>query len=855
MSILNKLKSYTKFILVYVVICGLCYNRITPVYAQTVDVASSYVDFSGGLNDQDAPQYLANNESPDLLNVDIDNPVGALKQRTGYIEFGNTPSGNPAINMYEYIKNSGARYLIVADQSSIWATSDGVTFSTITTGLVATSLNYFATVRDDLWIVNKTTSTKTWDGTTTTHLNVSTTTLPDVPQGQYIAFWKERVWIARTNSEPSSVYFSDIANTAGDILHPKTSTAAWSALNAFYINREDGSPIYGIKVYRDNLFVFKETGIFRIIFESEFDAGITKAVSNIGCKFQDSIVEIDNYLYFVGPDGIYKFDGVNALRISDKIQHRFDAIKQASISDQFKLWDTASDWVNGSLSNSNTSYNLGSITLEKSNSYNLIEDFSSGAISALWNGISAPASTIMQVGTTGGGKYGDITGLTYSNRVLYISTTTKSFGTWKLQFSPIYKLKPYNFVFISDTNGYPNNGYMLKLTSNLDVATTLAVELKKIVSGVETLISSATATNLSTYSHGYNGCNLSVTRDLSSIFNITSTDCTLSFSGNGSTYIGDSLSLSFSAKDSGVGPFITRAFIDNIYTPYGYLSTGTFTSEISTMTSVSTWSTFDVDETLNGQTIDYSIRYASSVYNTSNATWHDITPGTIIQAGTNTYTQWRATFTTTDNGVTPLLNSAIINWSEGGVAQNRLFAFPYKNRMWLAGSTVTANTYNDTTFVKSRSPLDTWTLNDIPLASMAKLGSVFLGAIANSGKIVRLDYGNNDNGSTINSHWTSRDELYGFPIYYKKISEVVVDYAKGTNTSIAISASPDNGETYTSRTFSLASGSAQRQTKRLNYDLFDSPNTRFKISNSLFDFGFVVYGLHSAGKASKYSGR
>ena len=838
-------------------------------FSQTVDVNSAYTDFSGGLNDQDSAQYLQVNESPDLLNVEIDNPVGALKQRNGYIEFGTTPSGNPAINLYEYIKANGSRYLIVADTATVWATSDGITFSTIVTGLTSTSLTYFATVRDDLWIVNKSTSVKTWDGTTLTHLDGVSDT-PNVSKGQYIEFWKERVWIARTDTEPSTVYFSEIADTDGNILNPKTSTAAWTATNAFYINREDGSPIYGIKVYRDNLFVFKETGIFRIIFESEFDAGITKAVSNIGCKFQDSIVEIDNYLYFVGNDGIYKFDGVNAQRISDKIQNRFNAIKQASISDKFKLWDSPTDWVNlGTLTNTSTSYQIGSVALDSDISPRIFDTFSDIAgwtFGAGTNKFQIDSGTLAFYSTAGGNS---------QEGTIYSATTTANWGEWGIDIYAQLRFPgtgggtvggDVEYYFVSDTTTVTSmNGYSLRINcanQSYVYPVTCTSSVNKFINGSRSVVVSSTSyfTGGSSAFTYYRNCeNTRIIVSETGIINVTDDNgaCALSatlpdFVKTSSKY---NVIRAYWDRSALYANAMAVARIDNISIPGSFYTSGNYTSVINNIPAVSAWSTFDIDNTLNGQTITYSIRYASSTANVNAKGWSSITPGSIIQASTDTYIQWKADFATGDVGVTPLLNSAIINWSEGGVVQSRLFAFPYKNHMWLGASTTTTNAYNDMTFVKSKSPLETWAIYNIPLASMAKLNNVFLGGIANTGKIVRLDYGNKDISTAINSYWTSRDEIYGYPIYYKKINEAVLDYEKGVNTALTVSASPDNGDTYTNRTIDMTSGQYRRQTKRLNYDLFDSPNVRFKISNSLLDFGFTVWGLHSFGKGYKYSGR
>ena len=72
-------------------------------------------DFSGGLVDNRASVALQPNESPDTLNVIVDEPWGSVKTRPGYAACGNTPSGNTVAAVYEYIKSDGNQNLIITD--------------------------------------------------------------------------------------------------------------------------------------------------------------------------------------------------------------------------------------------------------------------------------------------------------------------------------------------------------------------------------------------------------------------------------------------------------------------------------------------------------------------------------------------------------------------------------------------------------------------------------------------------------------------------------------------------------------------------------------------------------------------
>jgi len=309
-------------------------------------ISVTYSDFSNGLNDTKDPATIDRTESPDLLNVVIDE--GALKPRNGFQECGVLPSGNAATTLFEYIRSDGSRKLIASDNGTVYQTGDCQNWTIIKEGLSSSAKPYFEVARNELWFVNRDTHPFVWDGVTLSTMDASAgTPSPAPPSCQYLEFWRERLWCARTVSNPSSLAFSALTDSLGNDLSPSTGTAAWPATNAFYIDRESGGPIYGIRAYRDNLYAFKENAIFRVIFNSDFDNAVVKTLSSVGTRFQDSIFELDNVLYFAGPDGFYAFDGDKSLRLTDNIEGKFRSLRQPEFNEKFKLWTDKSDFDQG----------------------------------------------------------------------------------------------------------------------------------------------------------------------------------------------------------------------------------------------------------------------------------------------------------------------------------------------------------------------------------------------------------------------------------------------------------------------------------------------------------------------------
>jgi len=104
--------------------------------------------------------------------------------------------------------------------------------------------------------------------------------------------------------------------------------------------------ITGIKVFRDNLFVFCENRIFKLAGSSVSDFAITDITRDIGCINGDTIQEFAGDLIFLGPDGLRTIAGTARIgdvelgTISANVQSIFnDNIASASEFDSVVITD------------------------------------------------------------------------------------------------------------------------------------------------------------------------------------------------------------------------------------------------------------------------------------------------------------------------------------------------------------------------------------------------------------------------------------------------------------------------------------------------------------------------------------
>ena len=801
-------------------------------YAADTPVGVSYRDFSGGLNNFSTSVSLQPNESPNLLNVVIDEPPGALTQRNGYQTCGSIPSGNTATNLYEFSRNDGRRYLIATDNRSIWSTENCASWVLISTGLLVTSFPRFATINNNLWIVNGTNYPIVWDGVSTTTLN-GTGGLPLAPITKYISFWKSRVWLANSVTDPSGIYFSALVDDQGNILDPATSPGAWSNINnLIYFDRDNGSPIYGIKVYRDNMYVFKENNIDRLVFESEFVIGgisTAKSVSTTGSKFQESIIEMDDgILRFLGRDGVYRFDGSTVQRISTKWTPTFYSFKQPSHSEKSIAWATTTDFAGGTF------------TQTLSTQVNIPSNVALAGIDFHGNTYSSNPVWTKGFGTaTAANGYLGLTGFTN------ISTPYTKWNKgieWETRFSTGSYANPYFTIIFSDLLSGDNRGIKVQSIN----ANSISLLGNNGASGADTAICSVAGITLNQWGH------VSVTEDGSSwTLNTPSGSCTGTFS-----YTYPINYFTITEWDS-----TGKLDIDNINGVY-FQTTGTYTSAITNIPNLTMWKTFDVTQTLNGQTIAYSVRTATSSAMIATKSWNSIISGSGISSSSNTYIQWKADYSTNDNTITPLINSIILEYSIGDVTLSPVTAISYKSRYWLSASTNIGNNYNDIIMVENKTmgasvPGLNYTMFNIPASAFTLWNNNLYAAISNTPNIARLDYGQTDDVAPITSYWQSRDEIDQNPLFYKTINKQIADFATvPSNPTLKVGLSSDMGANWQFRTVNTG---AKLPLPRATYVVNPSTITmslqyRSEIYNNTPGIGYTIYGLHNFGTSTDYFG-
>lgn len=816
-------------------------------------VGAAFRDFSGGLNDSTDPTALLPNESPDLKNVIIDEPIGAIKPRGGLSYCGALPSNNTVTAMTEYIKSDGTKALIVTDNENVYQTLDCVAFTRIANGLSSSARPNFSIIRDELWVVNKDTHPFTWDGSTTTFLDGKdiTTPIPGPPSCQYLEFWRERVWCARSDSYPSGVQFSAITDSAGNDLSPSAGTLSWPATNIIQVSQEGGSPIYAMRAFRDGLFIFKNNGIWRIDFNNDFDISVVKTLSSVGTRFNDSISEGDNVLYFVGPDGIYSFDGDNAVRISGKITEKFYTMAQPTVNQLYKTWSNTSDFTGGveypqiDTGTTNGSLLLGTTIWQSGDFEEPVEqNYAAGSIFVTDGGTWTVKVSNMVIETFDGSKRLGVK----AGSDNFSASRPSVFDSW----SGIVSRK-WSIQFREDTGSDFNDQIMRYMTTSTDSVSVGfgyylyqqvrngLLRIYRVDNGVGTIILNKDG------SHGISGEDVDFSVIVSSYgrhelfkngVSLGSVDDTTYTTSSGTV-------LQCNYGSTGLDYFDN--FEERIY-----YASSTWTSDIFNAVSVSSWGTLGATYDSNGSVLTFQYRAGPNEATVNANTFQSVAPGAIISTeAANIRIQVRVQSSNPGLSEYPQLDDVTVNYSQGGFQSQSIYSAFYKNRYYISAATGSSQT-NNLVLVKSRSPLISWVPYDWNVSAMKSFNDVFYVAASTFSGIYIAQSGTNDAGIPIDWYWTSRDEVFGQPLNRKELLEIGTDFrrATGANT-VNVGYSRDQGVTFTNSSFSMAGTGRDTDIRYVNGQ--NSYDFRLRFGSTSIDVAPTIIGI--TGWVNIYPGR
>lgn len=290
--------------------------------------AARFQRFARGLNTADGPYGLREGyaddptglgaECRDCLNV-VSRSRGNVARRDGSVRL-KTRSGIKDLSIVGQDSASFAIYSTTG--GALYSLTDDLTETElVAAGLSATAPWKFLKLPESggsgpFYGMNGSDTPREIDSAGTAIGNWTATT-GTVPNGKYMVYLNNRLWVAGVSSASYTLYYSDI----GD---PRD----WPVANVVQFNPDSDYPITGLGTAGPYLLVFTERQIHVVY---DLDTGANRKLSdNTGTLSPRSIVSTDEGCFFLDPQrGVMVTDGNEIRRIGEQIQPTFDRISDA----------------------------------------------------------------------------------------------------------------------------------------------------------------------------------------------------------------------------------------------------------------------------------------------------------------------------------------------------------------------------------------------------------------------------------------------------------------------------------------------------------------------------------------------
>lgn len=291
-----------------------------------IEVAD-FNDFRGGLNLRADAFMLQPNESPDMLNVEID-PRGGFRQRRGTIPLTATDLGADVLSMATYSPQAGAAQVLISlDNLTVRSTTGGVsTLAFNRRGPVRA-----ATFKDLLYAVNGVANGVRWDGSTATALGMAWANDLAVPGTGNMPFYAYTIaahigqlWVANT-SEAGTAHKNRVRWS-----HPNQ-PESWRAKDFIDIDTGvESDEITALAPWNDHLIVFKRGSTHAVYGYNHETFQVVPKSQSVGAVSQEAVAVTEMGVFFWSQsEGLFFYDqdGVHWL-----FEPLYPAIEKGDIS-------------------------------------------------------------------------------------------------------------------------------------------------------------------------------------------------------------------------------------------------------------------------------------------------------------------------------------------------------------------------------------------------------------------------------------------------------------------------------------------------------------------------------------------
>jgi len=282
-------------------------------------------DFTGGLNLRADQFQLGENESPSMLNVDVD-PRGGVFSRAGFKNINSSvilSSNWKPKNLFSFYGTAPRILVSTGKFSSTNGTvlhSSGGNFTNLSIAVTNTEGADFAAWGKTVYIAKGVDSQfSSWDQTTVTTINASGTATTGaytawgassdhIPQANLTVTHAGKLWVANTQEFtsttgamfPNRIRWSD-----------ENAPTRWTQTNYIDIN-DGGEGITALASYGGALLVFKETSVYAILGYNSDTFQVVEIAKKVGATNKNSVVVTEFGVFFFSyPEGLFFYNGTS----------------------------------------------------------------------------------------------------------------------------------------------------------------------------------------------------------------------------------------------------------------------------------------------------------------------------------------------------------------------------------------------------------------------------------------------------------------------------------------------------------------------------------------------------------------
>ncbi len=316
-------------------------NRLEPI---------DLTDFTGGLNLRRDQFTLGDNESPDMLNVDVD-PRGGFYTRKGWQRWNDTDITTPADwrprNSGVHNMSNGAQTVYVGSENTVWRADDTTVFTDL--GIAANATPHQidgASWGDSMYLalgtftpsyrINANGSQTAMTGTTWSEVDAPVGNT--MPMAEFVRTHAGYLFVANISEDaalfPSRVRWS----------HPNRPDA-FRELDYIDIDA-GGGKITAIISFSDHLLIFKTASLWALYGYGDDSWQLVKVSANIGCPGTTAVTRSETAVYFFSASnrgGVYGYSGSQPVYMSEAVAPALEAILSYDLV--FVSWAGRRLWV------------------------------------------------------------------------------------------------------------------------------------------------------------------------------------------------------------------------------------------------------------------------------------------------------------------------------------------------------------------------------------------------------------------------------------------------------------------------------------------------------------------------------